>query len=302
MNLQVLSIQQLKSHGQIVLNDSMLDFLQNDLIITNNIGYGELFKHPCRLDAITMIICFKGELKSTVNMKQYTLSRNKVFLGLPTDIVSIDSMTDFEMYTLILSDSFLREMNIDIQKLMQLYLSIRHNSTAPITDTEIKLLKHYYALTQEAIRSKDENVRDIIKGLLTALIYKIISYVKKHIYITDDATNKQLHRSEYTYDKFMTLLSEFYLKERYVKFYADKLCLTPKYLSAIIKKVSGKSIAEWIDEYVLLEAMSRLKCSNMSIQEIAYYLNFATQSSFGKYFKQQTGYSPKQFMNQSNHL
>ena len=78
-------------------------------------------------------------------------------------------------------------------------------------------------------------------------------------------------------------------------FYAGQLHLTPKYLTTIIRKTSGRTAAEWIDDYVVLEAKNLLKYSTMSIQEIAYHLNFSTQSFFGKYFKQHTGTSPSRY-------
>ena len=74
--------------------------------------------------------------------------------------------------------------------------------------------------------------------------------------------------------------------------------LSSKHFSTVIKKVSGKTAGQWIDEYVILEAKTLLKYSGMSIQEIANALNFSTQSFFGKYFKQHTGYSPSRFKRQ----
>ena len=298
MNLQALSIQQFKRHGQEILNDDILDCLHDDIMITNNISYTELFKYPCRLDAITMLICLDGELTGTVNLKQYVLGKNSVFLGLPTDIIQINSVTNLKMYVIIISASLLKEVNVEIQNIMSLYLKIRQRSIYVIADKEFNLLNHYYALTQAAIHSKDESARSIIKALLTAFLYHICSFVNKQEYVVDEKSKKHMLRNEYAYDRFMNLLSKFHTKERYVTFYAAKMCITPKYLSMIIKEVSGKTAANWIDEYVVLEAKNSLKYSNLSIQEVAYHLNFATQSSFGKYFKQQTGFSPKQYINQ----
>lgn len=70
---------------------------------------------------------------------------------------------------------------------------------------------------------------------------------------------------------------------------------TSKHLSNVIKELTGKSAGEWIDSYVILEAKTLLKYSNMSVQEIAYYLNFPNQSFFGSYFKRNTGMSPSQY-------
>ncbi len=78
-------------------------------------------------------------------------------------------------------------------------------------------------------------------------------------------------------------------------FYARELCITPKYLTTLIRRVSGKSVSEWIDIYVVLEAKALLRFSNRSVQEVAYALNFPNQSFFGSYFKRITGMSPSEF-------
>ncbi|MDR1673524.1 MAG: helix-turn-helix domain-containing protein, partial [Bacteroidales bacterium] len=74
-----------------------------------------------------------------------------------------------------------------------------------------------------------------------------------------------------------------------------KLCLTSKHLSAVIKKTTGKSAFEWINDYVILEAKSLLRATNMTVQQISEELNFANQSFFGKFFKRAVGVSPKEY-------
>lgn len=103
------------------------------------------------------------------------------------------------------------------------------------------------------------------------------------------------NRAESYFREFTQLLGEHYRRERSVGFYARQLCITPKYLTTLIKHISGKSVSDWIDSYVTLEAKTLLKYSNMSVQEIAYYLNFPNQSFFGSYFKRNTGMSPSQY-------
>ena len=102
-------------------------------------------------------------------------------------------------------------------------------------------------------------------------------------------------RAQQLFDKFMKLLGDYHTKEKSLKFYADKMFLTPKYVSGMIKAYSGKSALAWINEYVVLEAKMMLRYTDMTVQEIAYSLNFPTQSAFGKYFKQQAGCSPKNY-------
>ena len=94
---------------------------------------------------------------------------------------------------------------------------------------------------------------------------------------------------------FLKQVQAFHKQERKVEFYADRLCLSPKYLSQTIKSYSGKTAGEWIDEYVVLEAKVLLRSTNMTIQQIGDELNFPSQSFFGKYFKRLTGMSPKAY-------
>ena len=93
----------------------------------------------------------------------------------------------------------------------------------------------------------------------------------------------------------MELVQEHHQRERLIGFYADQLCITPKYLSKLVKENTGRSAGEWIESYVILEARAMLQSPNMSIQQIATALNFPNQSFFGKYFKRVTGMSPKQY-------
>jgi AraC-like DNA-binding protein len=83
--------------------------------------------------------------------------------------------------------------------------------------------------------------------------------------------------------------------DRSVLYYADKLCITPKHLSAVVKAVSGHTAGDWIDKYVVLAAKVMLRSSSYTIQEISSDLNFSNQSFFGKYFKQHVGMSPSDF-------
>ena len=80
-----------------------------------------------------------------------------------------------------------------------------------------------------------------------------------------------------------------------MQFYAEKLCVTPKYLSMAVKEYSGRKPLDWISEYVIAEAKSLLYYSQIPAQEVAFRLNFPSQSAFGKFFKQKTGYSPRQY-------
>ena len=136
--------------------------------------------------------------------------------------------------------------------------------------------------------------REVVMGLMQGFFFELCNIFNS--YAPDSsAVVKSKSRKEYIFERFYESLIPSYQSERSVKFYADQLCLTPKHLSGVVKEISGKTVGEWIDELVILEAKALLNSSSMNIQEIADRLNFANQSFFGKYFKHYTGMSPKEY-------
>ena len=103
------------------------------------------------------------------------------------------------------------------------------------------------------------------------------------------------NRTRMLVDGFIKLVSEYHTSHRNVGFYADKLCLTPKYLSRVVRDVTGRSAPEWIDAFVILEAKNLLKYSGLAIKEIVYKLSFPNQSVFYKFFKSRTGMTPSEY-------
>ena len=99
------------------------------------------------------------------------------------------------------------------------------------------------------------------------------------------------------FERFIALVNEYHCSERGMAFYADKLCLTPKYLSTLIKQASGRSAPDWIDDFVILEAKNLLKYTDLAIKEIVYKLHFPNQSVFFKFFKAHTGLTPSEYRN-----
>lgn len=127
--------------------------------------------------------------------------------------------------------------------------------------------------------------------MIRTLAYKVCRIIARHVETgASEATSRS--RNEEYFNQFMGVLTRHYMQQRSVGFYAEQLNLTPKYLTTIIRKTSGRTAVQWIDDYVVLEAKNLLKYSTMSIQEISYYLNFPNQSFFGKYFKNHTGMTP----------
>ena len=131
---------------------------------------------------------------------------------------------------------------------------------------------------------------------LTELFKQASSYMENTILEKYRQPKEQRKsRLEELFDKFMICVKQNCAVQRSIKFYADKLCVSPQYLSKISKEVSGKSAGDWIDEVVLLEIKALLKYTNLTIKEVSVKMNFCDQSSFGKYFKKHVGIAPKEY-------
>jgi AraC-like DNA-binding protein len=119
--------------------------------------------------------------------------------------------------------------------------------------------------------------------------------IMSHFLESVPSTVTDKSRKEAITDDFFRLLFESFQKERQVTFFADKLCLTPKYLSMTIKEVTGHPASSWINEMVILETKRLLKATELTALQVSEELNFPNPSFFGRFFKQHTGMTPLQF-------
>ena len=119
--------------------------------------------------------------------------------------------------------------------------------------------------------------------------------MEQRVMEADSALPGRTDRCKVVFDQFLNLVADHHTKERGMAFYADKMCLTPKYLSKLVKTASGKSAPEWIDSFVILEAKNMLRYSEIPIKEIVSRLNFPNPSTFHKFFKLKTGMTPLQY-------
>ena len=146
----------------------------------------------------------------------------------------------------------------------------------------LNLLKSRYEANAQAI---------IIRFILSAFTLEL-----NRIFTAREKSDRsKISRQEDILWKFLTLLKQYHKEERTVNFYADKMCISPKHLSSVIKQMSHKTAHEIIADFVTMTAKRLLKTTTMSIQEISDELNFANQSFFGKFFKQNTGQSPSAY-------
>lgn len=269
---------------------------RNDMIVTNHIENMEQFKYPCRIDAITILICTRGSIHININLKEYEVKENSVMVSFPENIIQMHEALNFEAYAMLVSSSYMRNLQIDLKQKLDSHMSLKASPLTYVSYDEIFMQKYFYFLLKDNMKENSDNSSAIIRGLSSAFVYKIISIINSYRPTLQESCSTCKTRTQLTFERFMTLLSVYHEHERCLKFYADKMNITSNYLSGIVKEYSGKTAVQWIEEYVILEAKTLLRYSGMTVQQVAYRLNFPTQSSFGRYFKSQSGMSPKSYM------
>lgn len=266
--------------------------------ITSSKQLSEFTTQTMRLQGFNIILCLKGSIKFNINIEPYELTAGTLIAIAPDCVVTVDpaGINDLEAYIFAMSPDFLRDINFEVNMIAA--SRERHHdkpSTLQLTNKEIQLIRRYFDLIHfNTIENSNAiYVRSISRSLIAAMFYQMIQFINSRS-DNDDNTGSLSRRANYVRE-FMQLVHQNFRTERGVAFYATKLFITPKYLSQIIKESTGRSAAEWIDQYVIIEAKNLLRFSGKNVQQVAYELNFPNQSSFGKYFKNLTGMSPTKF-------
>lgn len=243
-------------------------------------------------DQLTIILCTGGRKELQINFDDYTLTPGSLAFIYPNSMWRpLATSSDFEAHYFSIQGTSAKEWNafIDLDTVFSLssYIAKHPHTQLSLDETQVmtqylNLLKSHYEANAQAI---------IIRFILSAFTLEL-----NRIFTAREKSDRsKISRQEDILWKFLTLLKQYHKEERTVNFYADKMCISPKHLSSVIKQMSHKTAHEIIADFVTMTAKRLLKATTMSIQEISDELNFANQSFFGKFFKQNTGQSPSAY-------
>ena len=256
--------------------------------------------HPCRFDGYMLLYCVKGRIRLNVNLAEYCIEEGMIFMNVPGNIIRVNEILDVpkdevRYVCVAMSKDFLQGMHLDANKIFNEGMSMMENPSIRLSQKEIEMVKCGLEVTTRIVNSDALYKKEALLSTLSSMFYLLMGVWRKRGEELQDSA--QSNRSKIIFDQFIKLVSEYHTRYRNVGFYADKLCLTPKYLSKLIKNATGRSAPDWIDQYVILEAKNLLKYSGVTIKEIVYRLNFPNQSVFYKFFKARTGMTPTEYRN-----
>lgn len=243
-------------------------------------------------DQLTIILCTGGRKELQINFADYTLTPGSLAFIYPNSMWRpLATSSDFEAHYFSIQGTSAKEWNafIDLDTVFSLRSYIAKHPHTQLSLDETQVMTQYLNLLKSRYEANAQAI--IIRFILSAFTLEL-----NRIFTAREKSDRsKISRQEDILWKFLTLLKQYHKEERTVNFYADKMCISPKHLSSVIKQMSHKTAHEIIADFVTMTAKRLLKATTMSIQEISDELNFANQSFFGKFFKQNTGQSPSAY-------
>ena len=280
--------------------DRLLQF-DRDLLSGKNICSSEgifvnfppSLKKPFQMKGLGLVICRQGNFQFN-QKKHFAEAGESLFIPEDGEFQVLQESEDMEGRILIYQIEPIRDImgNLVVSMYMYSRLTPEEPSCVWSTGEEEEIVK-YMSLLDNVLQSEENSFKLYEqKLLLLALTYRICSIYNRKL--VNDGREVGGRKNE-VFIHLIQLIEKYYMQERGVEFYADKLCLSPKYLSAVSKSICGYTVQELVFKAIIRKSISLLKNTQKDIQEISNAFGFPNASYFGTFFKKQVGVSPQQY-------
>ena len=244
---------------------------------------------PYRLQEGRIAIITNGRARVLINLIEYIFRPNYISLIAPGSIIQIiETSQDFDAHMMAIEHNFLPVSGKE--EFFAHFLQRKKNLLLPLTTTEQVQIENFITVMCDVVQEPVFR-KEVIQHLLAGLLYNI-EYIAKN---KGQSESSPLTHQNDIFQRFISLVNTYSKTERNVSFYADKLCLTPRYLNTVIRQASQQTVMDWINQSIILEAKVLLKHSNRLVYQISDELNFPNPSFFSKFFKRMTGMTPQEY-------
>ena len=256
-------------------------------------------QYPFRVDCYIAAYCVEGSVNCSVNLTDYHLTTGTLLLITPGNILRISQPDELDRnlrVTLIcVSASYISNIGINPSKVLVEAVEVLRDPCIHLSDDEEEMLHKYVNLALDITKTDSQFVKESIGGLVSSVFYQFAGFLANSKRREDMEKPVRTTRQRQMLEQFMKLAINDHAREHLVGYYADKMCVTPKYLSKIVKETSGRSVPDWLSELLILDAKNMLRHTDMTIKEISARLYFPSQSFFFRFFKNHTGQTPTQY-------
>lgn len=266
--------------------------LDDDLLLSDQINKAPMPSEPRKTNFILIGLCTKGKISYRMDTEELVVHAGELLVVSERHVIDgYKCSDDMEGLCIMMSVNFFHEIIKSVHDVSSLFVFARMQPVMKLEANEIATFTEYFQFIKQKISDNHNHFRkDLIRTLMLAMFYDVgnVIYRVKNF-------DESLLRSEKVFTRFLKMVEENCKRERRVSWYAQQLNITPKYLSTAVKRISGRTAVEWIENYVTMELRVLLKNSTKSIKEITEELNFPNQSFLGKYFKEHVGMTPSAY-------
>ena len=252
----------------------------------------DMARHLFKQEDACILFCHSGEARIEIDLLEYDIVPNTQVIFLPNSIVNYSyASPDFSISYITFSNVFFQEATARLDPSFFHFLKENPAFTLPAGRT--RTINGLIIALEDLYKDKENCFRQqILRNYIQSFLLDIYDKTRR---IFEQNRPEGISRQEELFKLFIQLIHKHCLSEREVSFYAQKMFITPRYLSTIVQAVSGETAKNIIDKHVILEIKVLLESTELSIQEIANRLQFPDQSFFGRYFKKHTGISPMNY-------
>lgn len=225
-----------------------------------------------------------------------TLQLNTIVLLLPGSVLMFDDASaDFSVRFGAFSPDLFGEAGFRLG--LSFFSFLKENPISQVNERMAAGLSTWFEIMDYTYQDRGNMFRKtIVRNRLQNIMLELYDKIQRKVSSQCPTTsNRQME----LFHRFVSLVHDCCIEEREVSFYADKLCISTRYLSAIVRRTTHQSAKELIDKIVIMEIKVLLQNTTLPIQEIAYKMHFPDQSYLGRYFKKHTGISPSAFRQES---
>ncbi len=270
--------------------DLPVDFVTDDSITGDILNqYG---RFPCHIKAGVFVLCTRGTVRATINLSEYTISRNDFVTVLPGSFIQIHEVSsDTRVCFAGFSSEFIARVSY-VETFLDFLPMILNNPIMPLREEIAQLYRNAFSLLIRAyVLPNTLDNKEILKSIFTIFFQGVGELYKR----CKPTTNEPIKREHELYRQFIQLLMANYTQEHEVSFYAKKCGVTPAHFSGAIRKASGHSPLAIITGIIVMNAKAQLKSTRLPVKEIAFSLGFNNLSFFNKYFRKHVQMTPQEY-------
>ena len=283
------------NNGIVEFKNLMVDYSDGDIVIFDNVRDLSEIK-PIKPMTNLIGLCVKGSIVMTVNGKDSKIKEDDILFCPPN--VKIDHCVfseDFECKLLCLSNHVVQGLLRDKISIWNRAVYINQTNIIPMSRACKEDFGQYYTLIRSKITSNHGSSCEIVQTLIRALLIELCDVLETS---NGRGEEPRILLSKQIFNRFLNILSNVEVKHQPATYYAERLNISPKYLTMLCRQYSDKSASEWIIQYTLDDIRYYLTDLNYSIKEIAFRLGFSNISHFGAYVRKHLGVSPTKFRTQ----